>query len=326
MTDRGRAQRRVSADGAPAEWEESVLEMESGGVSALRRAFVVGVLGDSGSGKSTLATALAEILGRTHVAELWLDDYYRFTRRERAERGVTALNPEVHDLALLRDHLDGLRAGRNVRVRSYQHEDGAFGPPRIVEARDYVIARGLLGFPSPDAAGIYDFSVFLNPEPDLLFRWKTRRDVLFRGYEHAQVLRNIADHLLDAKQYVGPQAALADMVVDFALPEPDAPDSEVIPTVRLRGPAAMVVTKEGFLDGVPATLHREAEGVTIVIPPNLSTGAVTAWAARRFEPGAALDLVGIHHDESGAIHRSEPLAFVHLLAARLTRLLAMATG
>ena len=184
--------------------------------------FVLGIVGDSGSGKNTVADAVAGLLGPTRITDVRLDDYHRFTREERAQRGVTALNPTVHNLALMQEHLQLLRKGRPIRNRTYSHADGTFGSIRTIEPNDIVLIRGLLGFPSRELQNLYDLAVFLQPEPELLFRWKLRRDVRFRGYKEAEVLKYIANHLLDAKQYVLPQSDRAHLLVHYELPDWEA--------------------------------------------------------------------------------------------------------
>ncbi len=317
----GRSESR-ERDMLAAEWDDIVGEPSGGADANGRSAFVVGIVGDSGSGKSTVADAVAELLGRDRVADLRLDDYQRFTRQERAERGVTSLNPSVHNLALLREHLRQLRAGETVQNRTYSHADGTFGPIRVVEPREIVVARGLLGFPSTDFDGLYDLSVFLFPEPELLFRWKLRRDVLFRGYTEAEVLKNIADHLLDAKEFLLPQADLADVVVEFAVPEPEAPDTEVATTMRLRRAAAEVVRSNGLLGELPVGLADADGEVTIRIPATIGEGTVRAWAARAFDTGSAMPVAGAYHDETGAVSWRASLALVELLIARLCQEMA----
>jgi uridine kinase len=198
------------------------------------RPFLLGIVGDSGSGKNTVADAVAELLGPERVTNLRLDDYHRYTREERAELGLTALNPLVHNFALMQEHLLMLREGRTVRNRSYDHADGTFGPIRQIEPHDIVLVRGLLGYPNEAIRDLYHLTVFLHPEPDLLFRWKLRRDVLSRGYREAEVLKSIASHLLDSKEFVTPQAERADVVVRYELPDWEAPDSEVVTAVTLR--------------------------------------------------------------------------------------------
>ena len=93
---------------------------------------LIAVVGDSGSGKSTVADAVTELLGSERVTDLRLDDYHRYTREERAEKQLTALNPAVHNLQLMHEHLQLLRQGRPIRNRSYNHADGSFGALRLI--------------------------------------------------------------------------------------------------------------------------------------------------------------------------------------------------
>jgi uridine kinase len=264
----------------------SVREETSGADSDRRSPFVIGIVGASGSGKHTVAEGLRALLGGDRVTDLRLDDYHRYTREERAERGLTALNPLVHDLSLMQEHLQLLRAGRPVRNRSYRHEDGSFGPIRSIEPADVVLARGLFGFPTDALHACYDLSIFLAPEPELLFRWKLRRDVQERGYAEAQVLKHIAQHLLDAKQYVLPQEERADMVVRYRVPDWDAPDEAIQTTILLRRSAAELIGSNGLLGGLAGRAEMEWEGeeLTISLPSDLPDGMVERWGRALF-PG-----------------------------------------
>jgi uridine kinase len=248
--------------------------------------FVIGVIGDSGSGKHTVVEGVRALLGPERVTDLHLDDYHRYTREERAERGLTALNPLVHDFELMEAHLQLLRSGRAVRNRSYRHEDGTFGPMRSIHPREFVLARGLLGFPSDSLHACYDLAVFLAPEPELLFRWKLRRDVQTRGYSEAAVLKSIAQHLLDAKQYVLPQEERADMVVRYRVPEWDAPDDAVETAIVLRRAAAELIGNNGLLGGLAGDAGMDWEGgeLTIHLPSGLRAERVERWGRALF-PG-----------------------------------------
>ncbi|HET7321446.1 MAG TPA: hypothetical protein VFI96_03055, partial [Longimicrobiaceae bacterium] len=101
--------------------------------------FVLGIVGDSASGKNTVADAVEQLLGPGRTADVRLDDYHRFTRAERAERGVSAVNPSVHNTPLMAEHLALLRQGRPIRNRSYDHSNGTFGPIRAIEPREVVL-------------------------------------------------------------------------------------------------------------------------------------------------------------------------------------------
>jgi uridine kinase len=284
--------------------------------------FVVGIVGDSGSGKNTVADAVAELLGPERVTDVRLDDYHRFTREERAERKLTALNPIVHNLALMQEHLRLLRQRRPIRNRSYNHSDGTFGPIRLIAPNDIVLVRGLLGFPTRELQKMYDLAVYLDPEPELLFRWKLRRDVLFRGYKQAEVLKYIAQHLLDAKEFIVPQTERAHVLVHYELPDWDAPDSDVLTLVRLRREAADLARNAPIFEGLPVTQIREGEEVVIRIPPGIPDGAVDSWALERFPETYRPEGVGAYHDEEGNVGRRTSLATVEVLIAELARQLS----
>lgn len=284
--------------------------------------FILGIVGDSGSGKSTLCDGIRTLIGPGRVTELELDDYHRYTRAERAERGLTALNPQVHNVGLMQEHLSLLRQGRPIRNRSYSHADGTFGANRMIQPREVVLARGLLGFPNDQLKAAFDLAVFLCPDPDLLFRWKLRRDVQSRGYTEAEVLSHIARHLLDSKQFVLPQAERADLVVRYQIPDPEASDAQVATSLVLRRRAAEALREaipslDRFRDSV--RVERNGEEVRVHLAPELPRVEVDRWALERFPDTYAPDQVGACLDEQGSTACRVHLAFVETLIVRLSQ-------
>lgn len=283
--------------------------------------FLLGIVGDSGSGKSTVAAGVASLIGPEKVSTLELDDYHRHTRAERTEMGVTALNPSVHNFPLMQEHLGLLARGRPVRTRRYDHSDGTFGSMHVVEPNEVVLVRGLMGFPTDELRAAYDLAVFLAPEPELLFRWKLRRDKKTRGYTEAEVLKYIAKHLLDSKEYVLPQAERADLVVRYEIPEWDSPDSDVRATLTLRRNAADAVRSNGIAHRFDGHVGFEEDGDSLVVKvdSSLPPEMVDAWAAERFPETFAPGELGRHMDEDGNDSRLVPLAFAQVLIADLTQ-------
>lgn len=301
-------------------------DAEVGGAAMCTHPFVLGVVGDSGSGKSTVVDGVTRLLGPQRVTDLRLDDYHRFTREERAQRGVTALNPMVHNFPLMQDHLQLLRQGRHIRNRSYNHANGSFGPIRLIEPREVVIVRGLLGYPNDLLRSMYDLAVFLEPEPELLIRWKLRRDVLFRGYTETEVLKYIAAHLLDSKQYVLPQADRADVVVRYELPHWEAPDTEVRTTLVLRRSAASFAREPQLLGELSEVgeVQQEGEEMRLLLPADLAEETVAGWARRHFPDTYSSDHIGSFVDEAGVPRHRPHMAVVEVLIARLTEVVKIA--
>jgi phosphoribulokinase len=60
----------------------------------MARPIILGVVGDSAAGKTTITRGLVRVLGEHQVTHIAADDYHRFDRRQRAERGITPLHPE----------------------------------------------------------------------------------------------------------------------------------------------------------------------------------------------------------------------------------------
>jgi uridine kinase len=289
---------------------------------------LIAIVGDSGSGKSTVADAVVALLGPERVTELHLDDYHRYTREERAAREMTALHPAVHDLPLMHEHLRLLRQGRPIRNRTYNHADGSFGPIRAIEPREVVVVRGLLGFPSDELQELYHLSVFLQPEPELLFRWKLRRDVQSRGYTEAEVLKNIVQHLLDSKEFVLPQAGRADVVVRYELPASDAPDDQIRTSLLMRRKAAELARQTDLIAGLGPAARQLDEGkdVCIELGNELTADDVDRWARTCFPETYAPQGIGSYTDDAGVANVRPPLAGVEVLIARLATMLRCPGG
>jgi uridine kinase len=285
--------------------------------------FVLGVIGDSGSGKNTLADAVEALLGPARVVDVTLDDYHRFTREERATRGVTALNPMVHNIPLMSEHLQLLRDGRPIRNRSYDHADGTFGPIRTIEPSEIILVRGLLGYPTDEMRALYHLTVFLHPEPELLFRWKLRRDVLSRGYSEAEVLKRIAHHLLDSKEFILPQSERADVVVRHELPDWEATDSAIRTSLLLRREVAELARQGNLCDGVGGVTceERGEEEVVLSLSETMSEEEVAAWGRALFPATYDAPRVGVYTEDGGGIAHRPQLAFVEIFIARATNVL-----
>jgi phosphoribulokinase len=284
--------------------------------------FVLAIVGDSGSGKSTLADSVTVLLGRERVTDVLLDDYHRFTREERALRGVTALNPIVHNFPLIQEHLQLLRQGRPIRNRSYEHANGTFGSIRTIEPKEIVMVRGLLGYPTEELRSLYHLAIFVQPEPELLFRWKLRRDVQTRGYTEAEVLKYIAHHLLDSKEFVLPQAERADLLVRHELPDWEAPDSEIVTSLVLRRVIAELAQREDLFGSLPGVrFHVEGDEVRVELGNDLVESQVDEWATAWFPETYSPERVGLYVDEHGMPVRRPQLAVLEVMVARAAELL-----
>jgi phosphoribulokinase len=179
------------------------------------RPIMLGIVGDSGTGKTTITRGLVRVLGEDQVTHFCTDDYHRYDREQRAERGITPLHPDCNYIDILTQHVDHLRRGQPILKPVYRHTDGTFGPPAYLRPGRFVVTEGLLAFHTPELREMFDVSVYLNPPEELRRRWKVARDCSRRGYTTNQVLAELDRREPDSEAFIRPQRHHADMVVSF---------------------------------------------------------------------------------------------------------------
>ncbi|MGD0040931.1 MAG: phosphoribulokinase, partial [Isosphaeraceae bacterium] len=121
-----------------------------------QRPIVLGIVGDSAAGKTTITQGLVNILGVNCVTHVCTDDYHKYDRQERAERGITALHPESNYMDVIELHLERLHYGQPILKPVYDHATGTLVRPEYIRPRQFVIVEGLLGFTTPIMRQFYD--------------------------------------------------------------------------------------------------------------------------------------------------------------------------
>jgi len=169
------------------------------------RPILLGIMGDSAAGKTTLSRGIAQILGEENVTIICTDDYHRYDRRQWAEIGISALNPECNYLDIMQQHLSLLRSGQPILKPIYNHATGTFEPPEYVKPSKFTIVEGLLGYSTRGARSSYDVKVYLAPPEPLRRNWKVKRDTRKRGYTEEQVLEQLLQRESDSQAFIRPQ-------------------------------------------------------------------------------------------------------------------------
>jgi phosphoribulokinase len=175
--------------------------------------FTIGVAGDSGSGKTTFTSAIRKIFGTDLVSTITLDDYHIYDREQRSRQHITPLLPEANDIGRLERDLAALKTGREIQKPVYNHQTGHLEEAVPFRPTKIVILEGLHTLSTPRLRDLLDYTLFVDPAPDVKYAWKIRRDTGARGYAPDQVLREMAVREPDYHAYIKPQRQYADAII-----------------------------------------------------------------------------------------------------------------
>jgi phosphoribulokinase len=282
----------------------------------MQRPIMLGIVGDSAAGKTTLTRGLVRVLGEQQVTHVSADHYHRYDRQQRAQRGMTPLDPECNYVDVLEQHLVHLRAGEPILKPTYRHSDGTLQPPEYVRPGEFTIVEGLLGFHTERMREVYDVRVFLDPPNDLRRGWKVQRDCSRRGYTTDQVLEELDRRELDAELFIRPQRRHADIVIAFT-------------GARTRDPGFLdvqITLRPGLVHPELSSLVLDANGIRIEehgsemslsVPGTLSPDRSAAieeaiWDRMHFATHLRSERLG-EFTVGTELHRSESLGLTQLL-------------
>ena len=250
------------------------------------------------------------------VTAICTDDYHKYDRRQRAERGITPLNPECNYLDIMAQHLQCLRLGEGILKPVYQHHDGTFGPLVYTAPNSFTVIEGLLGYHTEDMRSAYDVRVYLDPPESLRRQWKVDRDCSKRGYTTDEVLADLDRREPDSEAFIRPQRRHADMIVSFQPgDDSDKLDAELTLSEGLPHPDMSVL-----IDGSDKQIKLEEErsgARRMFIPGDLDPERGAAleeaiWEKMQFAQQLRTERLGTF-TVGDEVHRSESLAIVQVL-------------
>jgi len=286
------------------------------GDEVMARPIILGVVGDSAAGKTTITRGLVRILGEDQVTHVCTDDYHRYDRKQRAERGITPLNPDCNYIDIIDQDLERLRQGNAILKPVYQHSEGTFGPPVYVTPNTFTVVEGLLGYHTEAMQARYDVRVYLAPPEELRRHWKVQRDCSRRGYTTDQVLAELDRREPDSAAFIRPQEACADVVVSFQpgdSGDPDHLDADLL--LREGLPQPDLGPLDGNDRGVTLTQKDSERHMQIpgdIDPERAAEIEEAIWEKLHFATHLRSQRLG-EFTIGTDLHRSESLALVQLI-------------
>lgn len=98
----------------------------------------------------------------------------------------------------------------------YNHTTGKLEGPVEFSPSKILILEGLHTLFTPGLRRLIDFSLYVDPAPDVKREWKVKRDVDKRGYSEQEVIEEIRKRQADYSRYIAPQRKYADAVIHIA--------------------------------------------------------------------------------------------------------------
>lgn len=193
--------------------------------------FVIGLSGGSGSGKSTVAAALIDQLGHARAVQFNEDAYYwpmsEYGAHE-TEAQRTAIiakvnydDPASKDTAYMARDLAALKAGDPIEQPVYDYTRHDRAPEtRPLRPAPIIILEGIHVLSIPEIAPLIDLSIYVDTPVDLRLARRIRRDVVERGRDVDNVLRQYVGTVRPAHyRFTHPAKYQSDLVIaDEGLP------------------------------------------------------------------------------------------------------------
>jgi uridine kinase len=178
---------------------------------------VIAIAGGSGSGKTTVAQAILDRVGRTRIAYLPHDAYYKdlslLPPNQRAE--VNFDHPNSLDSELLVQHIDQLKAWHPINLPVYDFKTHTRTDQVVcIEPQRVILVEGILIFAEKELRKLFDVKIFVDTDADIRFIRRLERDIAERGRttEHVinQYLKTVRPMHMD---FVEPSKRYADIII-----------------------------------------------------------------------------------------------------------------
>ena len=181
--------------------------------------FLISIAGPSGVGKTTMANMLLSISDYNSSIIISGDDAHKWERKSKNWQVFTHLNPEANNLHEDYIQLLSLKNNNTISRKHYNHSNGLFDQPEIIEPKNTIIYEGLHALYLEELRNIVDLKIYIDTDEELKIAWKLKRDLNKRGYTETQILETIKKRLNDEKNFILPQKQYADVIAKFTFDE-----------------------------------------------------------------------------------------------------------
>lgn len=206
--------------------DDFILNIARRVVQEKKKTFLIGITGESASGKTVFVDNTIEAVVRDKKEGIYTvirqDDYYKDTSKELQEAGsYDALfktgfsfdTPDVINLALMREHLLGLKKGETIVSPKYDFVTCVSNPQGDIKKPAKVILTEGLYVLNEEVRDIMDVKVYVyTPIEVIKERWYKR--AVSRGKTGEAADLQFKDVNATAQQYIRPTYQIADCIIN----------------------------------------------------------------------------------------------------------------
>ena len=180
-------------------------------------AILIGIAGGTGSGKTSVAKAIAADFGKSEVALIEQDSYYKdlsnLPLKERSK--VNFDHPDAIDFILMRDHLNKLMEGNMINVPIYDYATHTRKKEcREVKKHHIIILEGILALFDQLIRNMLDIKIYVETADDIRIIRRIKRDVNKRNRTFDSVIEQYYKTVRPMHiEFVEPTKKYADIII-----------------------------------------------------------------------------------------------------------------
>ena len=182
-----------------------------------KSAILIGIAGGTGSGKTSIAKAIAADFGKSEVALIEQDSYYRdlsnLTMEERS--AVNFDHPDSVDYSLMKQHLKELICGNIINIPIYDFNTHMrLKEVQTIEKHRIIILEGILALFDQKIRTMMDIKIYVETADDIRVIRRIKRDINKRERTFSSVIEQYYKTVRPMHiQFVEPTKKYADIIV-----------------------------------------------------------------------------------------------------------------
>ena len=180
-------------------------------------AILIGIAGGTGSGKTSIAKAIASDFGKSEVALIEQDAYYRDLSNLTLEKRsvVNFDHPDAVDFDFMKLQLNNLIQGNKVNIPIYDFATHTRkNETQFVERHPIIILEGILTLFHQEIRDMMDIKIYVETADDIRIIRRIKRDIEKRERTFTSVIEQYYNTVRPMHiQFVEPTKKYADIII-----------------------------------------------------------------------------------------------------------------